>query len=258
MKADARLVIAGMALVLITGLAGFSLLSSSWSDDNPAGSGSQIDETFHFSDFTYGPQAWAPYYYGLPMVPGTDPAGNNSFRLMLIDLNITSRAGGSPMGAGPAVIDYSFTGLRGAAAFHLYGYNRGGRAISWTNRADGAAATGFCVFGPQSSAGDGAPGPVINNFAYVKVANSKGPVYDDYGNGTYFLNFNTPGKGLNALMFSREPNGSTEVISTTDQTGRFYVTYDSGNGFDDVLLLVALNGSLSDDFEMHIKANYAR
>lgn len=253
MKADAKLVIAGAALVVIVILVVVNMIISSGSpivDKSKA----SMDETFNASDFIYGPQASIPYAYGIPFVPGSDPAGDNLFRLMLVDLNLTSRSGGSPMGAGPAVVDYAFKGLQGAAAFHVYGYNQGsGRAISWMNRPDGTGGNGFYVFGASGSAPSATPGNLLSNFGYVKVANSRGPTFNDTGNGTYYINFATPGKGLNALRFSSMPEGN-EIVYTTNQSGRFYITYDSGNGFDDVLLLVAVNGTMRDDFELYLKA----
>jgi hypothetical protein len=252
-KADAKLVIAGASLVIIVILVVVNMILSSGSpvvDKSKA----SMDETFHASDFIYGPQASMPYSYGIPFVPGSDTSGDNLFRLMLVDLNLTSRSGGDPMGAGPAVIDYSFKGLQGAAAFHVYGFNQGsGRAISWMNRPDGAGGNGYYVFG-SGGAQPQSPGNVLGNFGYAKVANRNGPVFNITGNGTYHINFDTPGKGLNALRFSQTPTGSGEITYTTNQSGRFYITYDSGNGFDDVLLLVAVNGTMADNFELHLKA----
>jgi hypothetical protein len=254
MKVDAKLAIAGAALVIIVILVAVNMVLTSGSpvvDKSRA----SMDETFHASDFIYGPQASVPYSYYVPFVPGTNLADNNLFRLMIVDLNLTSRSGGLPMGAGPAVIDYAFNGLQGAAAFHVYGFNQGsGRAISWMNRPDGSTGNGYYVFGATSSPSTPSPGNVLDNFGYAKVANRNGPVFNITGNGTYHINFDTPGKGLNALRFSRTPDGSGEITYTTNQSGRFYITYDSGNGFDDVLLLVAVNGTLTDDFELHLKA----
>jgi hypothetical protein len=257
MKLDAKLMVAGIALALIVILIVVSTLMNIGSPTVEKSS-RQLDETFHAQDFTYGPQAWAPYSYGLPVVPGSDPSGDNNFRIMFVDLNVTSRSGGDVVGAGPAVIEYAFKGLKGTAAFHLYGYNHdSGREVAWRSRPDGSSSTGYYVLGQQSDASLPAGIPVVNNFDYVKVANSKGPAFNSTGNGTYYLNFDNPGKGMNALKLSSVPAGiSGDVTYSTNQSGRFYVTYDSGNGFDDVLLMVAVNGTLSDDFEMHLTSGY--
>lgn len=253
MKIDAKLMIAGIALlviILLIAAATILKIGSPVVDRSKA----SIDETFNGSDFIYGPQASVPYSYGIPFVPGSDPAGDNLFRFMLVDLNLTSRSGGDPMGAGPAFVDYAFKGLQGAAAFHVYGYNNGsGRAVAWMNRPDGVGGNGYYVFGADNPSSSQSPGNVLGNFGYAKVANRNGPVHDDYGNGTYYINFATPGKGLNALRFSTVPTGS-DITYTTNLSGRFYITYDSGNGYDDVLLLVGVNGTPGNDFELRLNA----
>jgi hypothetical protein len=255
MKIDKRWMIAGAVLALIVILLAGSEFLKIGSPVVDKGNVS-MDETFNASDFIYGPQASIPYAYGIPFVPGSDPAGDNLFRFMFADLNMTSRSGGNPMGAGPAMIDYAFTGLNGTAAFHVYGYNQGsGRAISWMNRVEGPGSSGYYVFGAGGSSQQTSSGNVLGNNGYAKVANPNGPVYNDIGNGTYYINFANPGKGMNALFFSPAPTGS-ELTYTTNQSGRFYITYDSGNGFDDVLLLVAVNGTMSDDFGLHLTAGY--
>jgi hypothetical protein len=257
MKLDAKLLIAGTALAIIVILVIVTALLNSGSPIVEKSS-KPLDETFYAQDFIYGPQAWAPYSYGLPIVPGSDPSGGNNFRIMFVDLNVTSRSGGDVVGAGPAVIDYSFKGLNGTAAFHLYGYNQGsGRAVSWRSRPDGSGSTGYYVLGQKSGVTLPNGSHIVNNYDYVEVANIKGPAFNDTGNGTYYLNFATPGKGLNALKLSSVPAGNIgDVTFSNNQSGRFYVTYDSGNGFDDVLLMVAVNGTLSDDFEMHLASGY--
>jgi hypothetical protein len=259
MKLDTKLLIAGAALIIIVILvAAGSLLNSG--GPTVEKSSKQLDEIFHAQDFIYGPQAWAPYSYGLPIVPGSDPSGDNNFLIMFVDLNVTSRSGGDVMGAGPAEIEYSFKGLNGTAAFHLYGYNQGsGRAVAWRSRPDGSGSTGYYVLGQNSAASLPAGNNVLSNFNYVKVANDKGPAHNDTENGTYYLNFDTPGKGMNALKLSSIPEGNSgDVTYSSNQSGRFYVTYDTGNGFDDVLLMVAVNGTLSSDFEIHLASGYYR
>lgn len=258
MKIDSKLLIAGVALVLIAILAAGSALLN-WNSPTVEKSIKPMDETFRAQDFIYGPQAWAPYAYLLPIVPDSDPAGDNNFRLMFVDLNVTSRSGGDVVGAGPAAIDYAFKGLNGTAAFHVYGFNRdSGRDVSWRSRPNGSGSTGYYVIGRQITSNLPAGAPVVNNFDYVKVANRKEAIYNTTGNGTYHLNFDTPGKGMNALKLSSVPGGTSgDVTYTTDQTGRFYVNYDSGNGFDDLLLMVAVNGTIPDDFELHLTSGYA-
>lgn len=256
MKLDPKLLAAGVALGLIVVLAAASaFLSNGPTVEKET---KQLNETFHAHDFIYGPQAWAPYSYGLPIVPRSDPAGGNNFRIMFVDLNVTSRSGGDVVGAGPAVIEYSLEGLKGTAAFHLYGYNQAsGREVSWRSKPDGPGATGYYVIGRRSDSLLPSVANAVNNFDYVKVSNGKGPTFNTTGNGTYHLNFDTPGKGMNALKLSSVPGGAGgDVTYTTNQSGVFYVNYDSGNGFDDVLLMVAVNGTVSDDFELRLASGY--
>jgi len=172
-KVDSKLLVAGVALALIVALAAASaLLRNGPTVENGA---RPLNETFYAQDFIYGPQSWAPYSYALPVVPGSDPAGGNNFRIMFVDLNVTSRSGGDVVGAGPAVIEYAFKGLDGTAAFHLYGYNQAsGREVSWRSKPDGSGATGYYVQGRPGGSGLSAGTNVVNNFDYVKVANSKG------------------------------------------------------------------------------------
>jgi len=64
---------------------------------------------------------------------------------------------------------------------------------------------------------------------------------------------------MNALKISSVPGGAGgDVTYTTNQSGVFYVNYDSGNGFDDLLLMVAVNGTMSDEFELHLASGYYR
>lgn len=256
MKLDPKLLLAGVALALIVVLVAASALLSNGpaveKDTRP------LNETFDAQDFIYGPQSWAPYSYAISIVPGSDPASDNNFRILFVDLNVTSRSGGDVVGAGPAVVEYSFKGLNGTAAFHLYGYNQAsGREVSWRSRPDGSGSTGYYVQGRPADSLLPAGTNVLNNFNYVRVANNKGATYNTSGNGTYHLNFDTPGKGMNALKFSSVPGGTSgDVTYTSNQSGVFYVNYDSGNGFDDVLLMVAVNGTMSDDFELHLASGY--
>ena len=85
------------------------------------------------SDLTYGPQGWAPYASKMPIIPGGD-LNQDEFYLMFVDLNATSNLNSTF----PRVqVDYSFSGLHGVAAFHVYGYIHSNSGISWTNRVEG-------------------------------------------------------------------------------------------------------------------------
>ncbi len=95
--------------------------------------------------------------------------------------------------------------------------------------------------------------PDYNNI-FLHVANDAGVKYNVFSNNTYRVWFDGPGKGQNAMHISDSytaPSG--KIISTTDQSGYFYVTDTGGKGYeDDVILMLAVNGTVPDDFAVHI------
>ncbi|GAB6284757.1 MAG: hypothetical protein STSR0009_09570 [Methanoregula sp.] len=88
---------------------------------------------------------------------------------------------------------------------------------------------------------------------FVKPANDAGIRWDTTKNGTYFINQN--GGGLNAVHISTDPAvGVGQVTVSPDQTGTFYVTETGGRGYqDEVVILLAINGTLPDDFSVRLK-----
>ncbi len=112
---------------------------------NILGGNYYLDQTFSQASFLYGPQAWIPYASKLPVMPGVDTNSNGNFYVMFVDLNATSNLNATF----PCVrVDYSFSGLHGTAAFHVYGYIKDNGGFSWTNRVDGLGASGFYVTAP--------------------------------------------------------------------------------------------------------------
>jgi hypothetical protein len=65
------------------------------------------------------------------------------------------------------------------------------------------------------------------------------------------------GGGLNALHISTnpfEPYG--QVTTSTDQSGTFYFSDTGGRGFfDDLFLMVAVNGEVPDNFRLHVRSS---
>jgi hypothetical protein len=65
------------------------------------------------------------------------------------------------------------------------------------------------------------------------------------------------GGGLNALHVSTnplEPYG--QVITSTEQSGTFYFSDTGGRGFfDDLILMVAVNGEVPDNFRFHVRSS---
>jgi hypothetical protein len=65
------------------------------------------------------------------------------------------------------------------------------------------------------------------------------------------------GGGLNALHISTnpfEPYG--QVTTSTEQSGTFYFSDTGGRGFfDDLILMVAVNGEVPDNFRLHVRSS---
>jgi len=215
----------------------------------------KLDETFLASNFQYGPQAWVPYASKLTVMPGVNDNGNGNFYVMFVDLNATSDLNATF----PCVrVDYSFTGLHGTAAFHVYGYMKGNGGISWTNRVDSDGASGLYVTAPSGSSNVLANAKSMPSFdhIFVQVSNKEGAAFNDYGNNTYFMNFNKAGAGLNALHITTDPRNPDGNVTTTDNlAGTFYVDFTGGRVIDDFLLLVAVNGTIGSDFQINLKSS---
>jgi hypothetical protein len=217
-----------------------------------------LDETFTAQSFLYGPQSWVPYASKLPVTPGVDAYSNGNYYFMFVDLNATSNLNATY----PCVrVDYSFCGLNGNAAFHVYGYIKGNQGFSWTNRVEdsgGSIASGFYVSTPvgNSNALPNAQPMPNNNHITVKVSNKAGAAFNDYGNNTYYLRFEKDGGGLNALHITVDPrNLNGNVTTTTQTTGTFFVDSTGSKAQDDFVLLVAVNGYIGDDFSLTLKSS---
>ncbi|WP_319643240.1 PGF-pre-PGF domain-containing protein [Methanovulcanius yangii] len=124
------------------------------------------------------------------------------------------------------------------------------------NRSGTAVLCAFCLFLcviMMSGAASATPGPInpYNN-TYVMVANDAGAKYDDYGDNTYLIQFKGATKGLKSLHISDAyDNPSGESMVTDAKSGTFFVTSTDGTGYyQDNLLLVAVNGTIADDFSL--------
>ncbi|WP_165394773.1 DUF3344 domain-containing protein [Methanofollis fontis] len=69
--------------------------------------------------------------------------------------------------------------------------------------------------------------------------------------------FKFEGGGLNALHITTDPDEPYGQVTTTEEhSGVFYLTNTGGRGFDDdMILMIAVNGTISDDFAVHIRAS---
>lgn len=259
MKVDAKLV-AAIAVLALT-VVGLVFLSSMYARTIPKGGPDgnyTMEETLGRSDFIYGPQSWVPYESRLPVVPGSAVGGDNQFVMAFVDLR--NSLGKSINDSKPLEVEYMFKWLRGTAAFHVYGFKgpstlaAQGEGISWTNRVEGSGASGLYVTGAKNDGLQAGGMATADNRMSVRVANDEGPLFDYSGNGTYPLRFSKPGGGLNALQIWAAPDGGPEVIHTAEQSGKFYVASGSDNGYDTLLLLVAVNGTMPGDFQLRIRA----
>ena len=104
------------------------------------------------------------------------------------------------------------------------------------------------------------PGPTVlpgYNNIFIRVANNAGAKYNAFCNNTYNVMFEGIGRGLNALHVSTDPAANFgQVTVTENQTGTFYATDSGGKGYeDDILLMVAVNGTIPDNFRLRITAD---
>ncbi len=214
-----------------------------------------LDETFSAQSFLYGPQSWVPYASKLPIAPGVNVNDNGSFFVMLVDLNATSNLDATF----PCVrVDYAFTGLQGTAAFHVYGYIKSNQGISWTNRVEGDGANGYYVTASSGSSTILANAKIMPDFDNVclKVSNVAGAAFNDFGNDTYLMKFEKAGGGLNSLHITTDPRNPTGSVTTnTSLSGTFYVDFTGDRVQDDFVLLVAVNGTIGDAFQLNLKSS---
>jgi hypothetical protein len=218
----------------------------------------RLGEIFTKESFLYGPQAWRPYAYKLSIFPGADINGNDGYYVMFVDLNATFNL----TVVNPNVkVSYSFQGLQGNASFSVYGYAKSNGGISWTNREDGYGASGFYVtglVGPKFSYSSLSNAKTMTdvNHIYVRVSNIDGPKYNDFSNGTYWMKFEKPGGGLNNMHLSTDPKVLYGEITYTNSTnGSFFITYTGDRVLDDLILMVAVRGAISDNFELVLKSS---
>jgi hypothetical protein len=214
----------------------------------------KLDETFFATDFVYGPQGWVPYASKMPIVPNGN-VNQDKFCATFVDLNATSNLNSTF----PRVrVDYSFSGLHGVAAFHVYGYIGSNGGISWTNRVEGDGSNGYYVASDPQTTNTLAETQVMGdyNHVYVKVANHAGASFNDFGNDTYFMRFEKAGGGLNSLHITTDPKvPAGQVTNTGNLTGSFFVNYTGDRTQEDFILLVAVNGTLGADFQLNLKSS---
>jgi hypothetical protein len=93
------------------------------------------------------------------------------------------------------------------------------------------------------------------NHVNIQVANSDGARFDLFHNNTYYIKFD--GGGLNALHITTNPaEPFGQVTNSTSTSGSFYLSDTGGRGFDDdLILMLAVQGKVPDDFTVHINSS---
>lgn len=101
------------------------------------------------------------------------------------------------------------------------------------------------------------PLPNYNNIN-VKCANIEGISFDPNHIGAYYIQaLAASGGGFNAVHISTDPTvGMGQSTISRSQSGVFYATDTGGRGYqDDVILMLAVNGTIPDNFGVHIHAS---
>ncbi|GAB6286709.1 MAG: hypothetical protein STSR0009_29120 [Methanoregula sp.] len=102
------------------------------------------------------------------------------------------------------------------------------------------------------------PGPIDPSYPYLYVANDEGVKYDINGTNPVYVpntySFATMG-GVNALHIS-SGTSTSDVTTTTNQSGTFYFTHTGGQPtVPEGILMLAVNGTIPDDFSVHIRSS---
>ncbi|MEN6328817.1 MAG: PKD domain-containing protein [Methanobacteriaceae archaeon] len=98
-----------------------------------------------------------------------------------------------------------------------------------------------------------------NKNVNLTVSNDAGARFDDMGNDSYnFFNATQgPTQGLGSLKITSSNASTTgDVTFTTNSSGTFYMTDSGGRGWiDNGILILAVNGTIPDDFAITITAS---
>ncbi len=92
---------------------------------------------------------------------------------------------------------------------------------------------------------------------YIKMSNHENISFNLTHNGTYYLQvINVTNGGFNAIHIANDSTATTNYggyTFTSNQSGVFYVTDTGGRGYqDDVILMLAVNGTIPDNFVLHL------
>jgi len=97
-----------------------------------------------------------------------------------------------------------------------------------------------------------------NTNVNLTVANDAGARFDDFGNESYnFFSNQSTGQGLNTLKIASSNSSSDgNVVFTDSQSSTFYI-FDTGSvgWIDNGILMLAVNGTIPDDFNVTITSS---
>jgi len=209
----------------------------------------------------------------------TNSAGGNSL-LKTSYITVTSAAvapvasftSGTPTGTAPLTVAFNDTSSNSPTAW-AWDFNNDGVVDATTQNATytfTTAGTYTVNLTATNAAGSnsvlksgyitvGASGGVLPGYnnIFVTMANDGGIQYNIFNNNTYNIRFEGVDRGLNALHISTDPAVNFGQVTTTDsRTGTFYATDSGGKGYEDeILLMVAVNGTIPDDFSIRITSD---
>jgi PGF-pre-PGF domain-containing protein len=117
----------------------------------------------------------------------------------------------------------------------------------------------FMIVSIAAAADTGTTVMPSNKDTLLRISNDESARFNDYGNNTYHF-FNpaqSATQGLNAFHITTDASNSDgQVTFSGDQSGVFYLTDTGGRGWDDdAILMLAVNGTVPDDFRVHIQAS---
>lgn len=117
-----------------------------------------------------------------------------------------------------------------------------------------------CTLAPHALAGTSLPNNPLPSYSDINVrtANTEGISFDVNHNGMYYINqYPLPNAAFNAVHISTSPGDSDgQITASSAQSGVFYVTDDGGRSYqDDIVIMLAVNGTIPDDFSVHIRSS---
>jgi hypothetical protein len=256
-------IIAAMVILLVFAVAMILLQVLAGDMITTAGSGEKynaadIKTEFSWTDFRYGPQSWRPYSRPLAVGPGETALPNETWYLMFIRLNGTPYGGNPDLGRKSYLqVDYRFTDLAGTAAFHVYGVKE--NSIQFlTNRQDGYGRSGFFVTGTSPEGARSLETVQLPAPSGVYITTSDSNMASGETSRAYNIRFDKGGdSGLDALHIGSDiSRRKGDITITQAQQGTFYITHTGGSSVGYTILMVAVNSTEPDTFELSLHSKF--